>query len=546
MSRCEQMPPLVSHQKAIVERVLGLILHSYGYPSILFMGSTGRGKRTVARGIANALGMDFIEIPLDGPSKNLREQLYGSATDAEIARVENRPPGELGRAESVLLYLSRLEQLPIDLHREVFSLVTRRFYDDERGHRWKLADDVLIVSAVDVSNTSGAEFQANWLTTGFRHRIEIALLSSISEMKEIARSILDDMGYTAELDEEAVRELLMATRHSQRGLVATREWLWDAVDREVQTVEGRISVEAVRVALDRDLEMTLRQLEYRGAPVTIENFNRWRDQFPLERRHYAQQIVKSIAADYYVSANLYFNLLHQLVESTGLRTRSWVMFCRWQKIGQSSEHVNEDLKNLVSVAAGFAHDLKNIAGWQVGPDVDILREPSFWPDVDRSERHNFVLTDDFVGSGKTMGNLFTGTQDGPVMRLLSEFPESQIWILIVAGYADGLSKIRGAIRNEPRIHLIIGRLFDEEDRCLSSNSKIFPFEEDRQNVKALCKQIRTNFYPRLPANFTYGFRDIASLVVYYNTVPNNSLPLLWHNLDDWFPLFPASGLLQKG
>lgn len=41
-------------------------------------------------------------------------------------------------------------------------------------------------------------------------------------------------------------------------------------------------------------------------------------------------------------------------------------------------------------------------------------------------------------------------------------------------------------------------------------------------------------------SFPLGYGDMGSLVVLPMDVPNNSLPLLWHETGDWHPLFRTS------
>jgi hypothetical protein len=86
------------------------------------------------------------------------------------------------------------------------------------------------------------------------------------------------------------------------------------------------------------------------------------------------------------------------------------------------------------------------------------------------------------------------------------------------------------------------RVFDEEDRCFSNNSRIFPDPEEREGFQRFCIEVASKYFPGLKGENRIGFNGVASLVVFADTVPNNSLPILWYDSSKWKPLFPASGL----
>ncbi len=57
------------------------------------------------------------------------------------------------------------------------------------------------------------------------------------------------------------------------------------------------------------------------------------------------------------------------------------------------------------------------------------------------------------------------------------------------------------------------------------------------------KKQRTDPIEMLPKKFIYGFEQTGAFFAFYNSVPNNSLPVLWHDQGEWQALLPASKTL---
>lgn len=190
-----------------------------------------------------------------------------------------------------------------------------------------------------------------------------------------------------------------------------------------------------------------------------------------------------------------------------------------------------------------AHDLKNQGRWRPLPEIDLGQDQADWPDLSSSGGDPWILVaDDFVGSGKTLLRLFEAPRS-PVERLLAAYHQIPIRLLIVAGFHCGLREVQSALLPyRDRVELIVSCLFKEEDRCFVPGSRIFSDPAQSERVRSFCLEVAKEHYPALPASMRLGHGEIGALAVFFDTVPNNSLPILWHDEGTWLPLFPASGL----
>ena len=81
-------------------------------------------------------------------------------------------------------------------------------------------------------------------------------------------------------------------------------------------------------------------------------------------------------------------------------------------------------------------------------------------------------------------------------------------------------------------------IFDDDVRAFSAETNIFENEDERLYAKNVMLQIGWQLAPQIPL----GFGDMAGLVSFHNTIPNNTLPVFWSagtvNSREWVPLLP--------
>jgi hypothetical protein len=154
------------------------------------------------------------------------------------------------------------------------------------------------------------------------------------------------------------------------------------------------------------------------------------------------------------------------------------------------------------------------------------------------------LVDDFVGSGMTLSSIC----ERSLPQLLAASPRSEVLVVVVVGFEVGLRAVMDKVRQwGDRVRLVPGRVLSDHDRCFTPESTILKTTEARDDMETACRIIAKENYPGLLRKGRHlGFAKVGSLVVFSDTVPNNSLPVLWHDSGSWKPLFPASGLPGLG
>jgi hypoxanthine phosphoribosyltransferase len=186
-----------------------------------------------------------------------------------------------------------------------------------------------------------------------------------------------------------------------------------------------------------------------------------------------------------------------------------------------------------------ANDFKNHSRWKLLPEVDCDMPADTWPDLETLGCSRIVIVDDFVGSGQTLLGLVRG-QVSPIRLLGEQYRTISVTIMLIAGFEQAIEEF---LVQAPQIKIIVWKRFSDRDRCFSSQSKIFTDSALRARFEAFCVEVASTNYPSIRAKHRLGHNGIGCLTSFAETVPNNTLPIIWHDQGPWFPLLPASGML---
>ena len=522
---------LSSLQQSVLTQISNLRRRSSGStpPSCLVYGPPGSGKRTTVHALADALTFDFLQVNVGDTPSCVRQRLFGTRAEAERASDLLRGPGECGTDEAAILYLFGLDNLDQSLHQEIHRLITSRKYVDALGREWRLSDWTWPIAAIDTTDTAPSVVDlVHWICTGFEHQVRIDVCEDEESFHAVCEYIAGEFGCTFESKDDT--PILSDIRRTPDGLHALRRWITSA--SVLETGSKVIQVNMVRKEMLKDIHTILGHLRYRQQVLSPLNFEAWAAQFG-KKKSLAFHILRCISSRYYIGGSQYFRAIDHIIERSGIPAQSSVTFCKWQGEGRSAPRI--------------AHEMKNHAQWRIADDreVDLRKTPPLCVGLDPRDAHILIIADDFSGSGQTLVKLFDGPK-APASCLLDTLPRARLFIGVIAGYRKAFqSVITRTAKYGDRVKIVPYTVFDEEDKCFTDCSRIFPDSGEREDFKRFCIDVALRHFRGLRGQHRIGYGGVGSLVVFADTVPNNTLPIVWYDKSGWRPLFPASGLLNQ-
>ncbi len=143
-----------------------------------------------------------------------------------------------------------------------------------------------------------------------------------------------------------------------------------------------------------------------------------------------------------------------------------------------------------------------------------------------------VLVDDMIGSGQSAVEAFKELAEGS--REILRRSELVVVYVVVCGFEAGKARVEDELEKLDLPVLVhICDSLTEADRCFSDTSTVFESPADRKRAEDLA----TALGRRLVKTAPLGYGNCQSLVVFDTNCPNNSLPVLWAEGNDWRPLF---------
>lgn len=307
--------------------------------------------------------------------------------------------------------------------------------------------------------------------------------------------------------------------------------LSDALAEEYETKE-QLEEERARVTAAEIAHVVSRWEPYRGIPVTDESVRGWLEQVTSHR-----------------DQRLLFKLLHGLKFVSKAELRSGLKTAHGFLTSfippQFSEKRSDRRRDILVTWVDGPGKSGNVLAGLYAEENRIAQKVVVAPEAIRAEIEQaaaesrpisaIVIVDDFVGTGDSLSkNLEIFVREN--QDLLSS-GSTRVLVCAYTATPKGEQVVRAALsKHNVDIDFRIASPAAARVSAFSSESKIWASDEEKGRAKELCQRIGSMIHRSNPL----GYGDQGMLLVFPDSCPNNSMPILHgsaHGREKWKPLF---------
>ena len=289
--------------------------------------------------------------------------------------------------------------------------------------------------------------------------------------------------------------------------------------------------EQLRIKHDEINHLTQSWNTYKGKEITTDCVREWLSQFEdVEDQRYAFKLLENIK--FYTN-----NEIREKAEDLFIEVKKEIRRFNEQYLSlKASERKtsgivvsyldNNPVKSGSEYAKIFVEQNNIYKGYSTVPEK-ISNKIYELENIDA-----IVFFDDFIGTGNSIiGNI------EPILQQNEEVLMKKgiiIIIGVITGFLEAKHKVDEFIKKQKvNISLKIMAPLDSRDKCFDDHSLIFPQPIEREKALFVCRNIGTKLEPKNPL----GYGNCQATIVFPNTCPNNTLPILWKETKDWKPIF---------
>ena len=286
-----------------------------------------------------------------------------------------------------------------------------------------------------------------------------------------------------------------------------------------------------------DLLVVSQKLVYCGKQKDVSELRVWLRQFDDDIRiDIAFQLLRRLAEKGYITEGAKLQALSRIEEAL-LTKRRGIGEGAWKVVRGRSDnlcitYVDTEMRSRATTARELTKRLR--PGKSGAPNT--LFD---WMKSHVNKDALILIVDDFAGTGSTIlkGLKRFFSQEGIDEVSENYLSERRILCYLPYSFPEALQILR---RRFPKVEFLAAHVFGEEVNALDSEAGIFANEEEIKFAQDVLMQIGRELAPQMPL----GYGDMSALVVFHNTVPNNTLPIFWCsgtvNDKPWKPLFPRA------
>jgi hypothetical protein len=283
--------------------------------------------------------------------------------------------------------------------------------------------------------------------------------------------------------------------------------------------------QSVLVRPDEIVELVSRWGTYKGQRIGEDRVRAWLDQFAQAReRRLMFEILKSLK---FYGPDL---VREKLGEAHGIVRRGLR-----RDLEGKQRRVREVIVSYLDGAGKSGHTYARLYADENG----LLAERVLERDrvlafvLEHEEVQAVVFVDDFVGTGDSAIEQLRRLAD----RDGGAWPDHRIrtFLVAVAGLSGARTRLEeAAVAFGKDVIVRLCDTFGPEDSLFGDTSRAFETERDRIEAADIARRYGARLVPDAPL----GYGGLGIAVVFDQSIPNNSLPILWQASSTWRPLFP--------
>ena len=409
----------------------------------------------------------------------------------------------------------------------------------------------------------------NCLFLAIMARLGSGEYESLEDLEEVQRQLdldpkgrLSAQGLREVQDALARRTVISRQKAGSQGYGITlpifRDWLLESGEAELISVwrsfreeltlteppqesAAPMAIETGAFPIPEDELLSVSErLVYLGRQIDVAQVRCWLRQFDDDSRvEVAFMLLKRLADSGFINDGASVNGLAKMENALNAR-RLDIGKGAWRVVRRRKDdlylgHVDSDTKSGAATARELA---KRMSPGKCGHVRDMYAWVQARPD---GSDPILAVVDDFAGTGNTLakGLRKLWSLDEELFSELGR--DGRIVCCLQTAFPEAIGKVQSEF---PEVTVLSMTTFDDKVRAFAPDAGIFEDDSERAFAEEVMVQIGQQLTPQQPL----GFGNMAALVSFHNTIPNNSLPVFWAsgkaNGREWRPLLSRGTFLS--
>lgn len=298
--------------------------------------------------------------------------------------------------------------------------------------------------------------------------------------------------------------------------------------------ESRAAEDAAFVKDSEIVQVTKSWPLYQGREITVQALRLWLEQTPSTRsqrllfkilqkvRFFREQEVRALLK---AAHSLVLPSLPLIIRKRASETRQDVLVTYIDGEGKSGQYYSSRYAEENLIAQSCVFNSGNLSEVIRGRQREGVKTSAI------------VVIDDIIATGRSIATNLQVFIDK--LKDVLEQQDIPIYLIALCATIEGDQYVRRFLDrlDYNNITLRVCEIIDNANLPFHSDSEIWTSADEAAQAKALCEDVGSRIYRRAPL----GFGQSGLLVVFPNTTPNNSLPILHSAAKSgaaWEPLFP--------